>query len=379
MQTNLMSELQTYSASESTADLAISKIAKNFDYSESAFLLIFASPRYSAEALEEAFGKYWDGLPVYGCSTAGEIDSDGYAKDTIVAINFPKSHFDAHEILYDFDHEKTLVEISEKTRRSEKDIPKPKFQNQFGLLLVDGTSKLEDIVVAAVDVGLSTRMPVFGGSAGDGMQFDETFIFNHRRCHRNAALLILVATDFEVRGIGFDHFEPTDERMVVTGAIPDQRILTELNGAPAAKEYARLIGKPLDDVTPTDFAENPLLVRSGEKYHVRSIKEVTPDGQIEMLAAIDYGLIFYLGRGKELLHTLVSELGSVTVRNKKPNLILGFDCVLRKLEIEQNNLSDEVSEILRQYKVVGFNTYGEQYVGVHVNQTFVGVAFFAPT
>ena len=341
--------------------------------------MIFASPSYSAEALEVAFDKHWDGLPVYGCSTAGEIGQGGYNRDSIVAINFPKSHFEAHEVLYDLTVEKTLVDVSERTRQAEKVASHPKFKNKFGFLLIDGTSKLEDIVVAAIDVGLGASVPVFGGSAGDGMQFDETFIFNHRRCHRNSALLLLVSTDFDVRGIGFDHFEPTDNRAVVTGAIPDQRILTELNGAPAAEEYARLIEKPVNEISSTDFAENPLLIRSGENYHVRSIKEFTPDGHIEMLAAIDYGLIFYLGRGKELLRTLVSELSSVTVKNKKPNLIVGFDCVLRRVEIEENDLSTEVSEILKQYNVIGFNTYGEQYIGVHVNQTFVGVALFAPS
>ncbi|TNY47045.1 FIST signal transduction protein, partial [Streptococcus pyogenes] len=35
-----------------------------------------------------------------------------------------------------------------------------------------------------------------------------------------------------------------------------------------------------------------------------------------------------------------------------------------------------VSNILCSSRVFGYNTYGEQYCGVHMNQTFVGVAFF---
>ena len=52
--------------------------------------------------------------------------------------------------------------------------------------------------------------------------------------------------------------------------------------------------------------------------------------------------------------------------------------VLRKLEIEQKQLGPQVSDILRQERVFGFNTYGEQQGGVHMNQTFVGIAFFPP-
>lgn len=358
---------------------ALGEISTQFDPAESAFLLVFADPRYKASELEEAFESYWGDLPVYGCTTAGEIGEAGYSVGSIVAINFPKAHFKAHETLFDFERENTLVEIAERTRQESSPAVLESFSNHFGILLIDGVSGMEDIVAAAVEIGLDNEIPIFGGSAADAMAFEETTFFSNRRAHTNGALLLTIATDYELIGFGFDHFEPTDVKAVVTGAIPEQRILSELNGSPAANEYARLIGKPVADITPIDFAENPLLVRSGDKLHVRSIKEFTENGQIAMLAAIDYGLVFNLGRGKELIRTLVSELASVTLRNQKPEMILGFDCVLRKLEIADRNLASEVSEILSKYNVVGFNTYGEQYVGVHVNQTFVGVALFAPS
>ena len=34
-----------------------------------------------------------------------------------------------------------------------------------------------------------------------------------------------------------------------------------------------------------------------------------------------------------------------------------------------------VAEVLRDHLAVGFSTYGEQYGGVHVNQTLTGIAF----
>jgi hypothetical protein len=36
-----------------------------------------------------------------------------------------------------------------------------------------------------------------------------------------------------------------------------------------------------------------------------------------------------------------------------------------------------MSELLQANKVIGFATYGEQYNGMHVNQTFTGVALGA--
>ena len=52
--------------------------------------------------------------------------------------------------------------------------------------------------------------------------------------------------------------------------------------------------------------------------------------------------------------------------------------MLRKLEFEQKDLTRLTSGILRDYRVLGFSTYGEQHRGVHMNQTFVGIAFFEP-
>jgi hypothetical protein len=37
-----------------------------------------------------------------------------------------------------------------------------------------------------------------------------------------------------------------------------------------------------------------------------------------------------------------------------------------------------MSRLLADHDVIGFNTYGEQFNSVHVNQTFTGVAIYPP-
>jgi hypothetical protein len=62
-----------------------------------------------------------------------------------------------------------------------------------------------------------------------------------------------------------------------------------------------------------------------------------------------------------------------------PQLVFACDCVLRNLEITQNGLKDRVGEILLRNNTIGFSSYGEQFRGVHVNQTITGCAIgFAP-
>ena len=62
-----------------------------------------------------------------------------------------------------------------------------------------------------------------------------------------------------------------------------------------------------------------------------------------------------------------AELGDVS-------LYIGFDCIHRRLDAEHRQIARNLSDLYRQHNVVGFNTYGEQFGSMHLNQTFVGIA-----
>ena len=59
-----------------------------------------------------------------------------------------------------------------------------------------------------------------------------------------------------------------------------------------------------------------------------------------------------------------------------PANIIGCDCILRRIEAEQTQMSRELSEIMSEHRVTGFSTYGEQIGPLHVNHTMSGVAFY---
>ena len=77
------------------------------------------------------------------------------------------------------------------------------------------------------------------------------------------------------------------------------------------------------------------------------------------------------GSLQDNLHQLFAGLHS---RLGDTLLTIGCDCFLRRLEAEGREEHEAVASILRRYGVIGFNTYGEQFNGMHINQTFTGVA-----
>nr|WP_210259317.1 FIST C-terminal domain-containing protein [Agrobacterium sp. a22-2] len=109
--------------------------------------------------------------------------------------------------------------------------------------------------------------------------------------------------------------------------------------------------------------------------YVRSIQRANPDGSLTFYCAIEEGLVFRVAKGVDLMANLVHALEAITSAIGPPQAMLVFDCILRKLEISQLKLRSDVGALLRGHGAVGFNTYGEQYQGVHVNQTLVGIAF----
>ncbi|MGB3314398.1 MAG: FIST N-terminal domain-containing protein [Albidovulum sp.] len=359
------------------AETAVAEIAGALAPTDPGFVLLFVPNGLDRAALTRALAATPPAAAVFGCTTAGQITPEGYENDALVAMAFRRAHFRVASTLIT---PLTPVRIEDVVRQTEAlraHLPTTPGRRRLALVFADGLSKQEDVLVAALEAGLQD-IPVFGGSAGDGLKFTETFVLHGGELHGNAAVLVLIETDLAFRGIGFDHFQPTPNRMVVTRAVPEERLVLEINGAPAAQEYARLVGVPTDALSPLVFAENPVLVRNGSAYHVRAIQGIAEGGGLTFLSAIDDGLLLTLGRGKEIVRTLDAGLSVCDETGARPELILGFDCCLRKLEIEHKGLGGAASERFKSHKVVGFNTYGEQHLGVHVNQTFVGIAFFGP-
>lgn len=365
-----------YSLSPDAAT-AVREAAAPLDLAETCFVMAFMPQEFDRAAMAAELSERLAGVPVFGCTTAGQITTEGYETRALLLIAFPRDHFRCASMLIEPLKPISVASIAAQAKRHAAQFQRTAGWNRLALVIADGLSKQEDLLISTLETVLDD-LPVFGGSAGDGLAFGETFVFQNGQFRTNAALLLLLETDLQFQGIGFDHFLPTQQQLVITQADPDERLVYEINGAPAAQEYARLVGCSVENLSPQIFAENPILVRYNQNYYVRAISAVAEDGALSFLAAIDDGVIMTLGRGKEIIKTLEAGLGVVGPGKQLPDFILGFDCVLRKLEIEQKQLSREASEMFRRHRVIGFNTYGEQHCGVHMNQTFVGVAFFEP-
>lgn len=342
-----------------------------------ALVIFFCSSAYDLDALAGEMRRLFTGVQVVGCTTAGEIGPAGYHEHSLCGASFAASSFNAVsgclDRLQQFKIAMGQPLAQELLHRLESQAPRANASNSFALLLIDGLSVREEPVTRALQNALG-GLPLAGGSAADGLNFGITHVYFKGRFYADCALLVLVSTPLPFKLFKTQHFVATDEKMVVTEADAARRIVKKINGLPAAHEYARILGLELSDLKPSCFAAHPVMVVIDGTNYVRSIQKANPDGSLTFFCAIESGLVFRLAKGVDLLENLTQAFDRVRAEIGPPQLVLGCDCVLRKLEISQSQLIDSVGEVLRHNQVIGFNTYGEQFQGVHVNQTFVGIA-----
>jgi hypothetical protein len=354
---------------------AVADVRAQLSDADLALVVFFCSSRFDLAELGAAFNAAYRRTPVVGCTTAGEIGPAGYHDGSLVAVGLPAADFDVATTVIDdldaFDEAQAremaadmLAHVGGST------------ESCFSLLLIDGLSIREERVARQCQRALGD-VPLVGGSAGDDQSFVATHVFHGGRFRRGAVWLVArTALPFSV--FRSSHFTGDSEALVVTEADAARRLVLEINGRPAAVEYARVLGLRREELTLGRAAAAPLVVRIGGNDHVRSIQRLEPDDSIRLYCAIDRGVVLRVAQGTDMVSARRDLFDDVRRKVGTPALTLGFDCIQCKQEAEDLDGKLSVDAVFRDNAVVGFSSYGEQFLGVHVNQTFTGVVIGQP-
>lgn len=356
---------------------AVRELHAGLAQDDAALVVFFCSSEYDLAALADEVNRLFVGVDVIGCTTAGEIGPAGYCQKSLSGASFSARAGVAASAqlarLQQFEPGAGQAFAHALLQRLEARAPAAEPGNTFALMLIDGLSVREEPVVRALQRALG-KIALFGGSAGDDLQFARTWVFHAGAFHADSVVLLLFHTKLPFRLFKTQHFVSGNERLVVTEADAAQRIVREINGLPAAQEYARMVGCPLAELGPRHFAASPVVVLIDGDQYVRAIQKVNPDGSLTFYCAIDEGVVLRVAHGRAMLANLEQTFGQLRAEIGRFELALGCDCILRNLEASESGVRPAIGELLRQNNVVGFSSYGEQYGGVHINQTLTGIA-----
>ncbi len=364
---------------EGSADEFAAIIAKEAAKRPKSFAFLFHSlSAFDTKSLAAAMHRHAPDLPHAGCTTAGELLPTGISDGEALALILPGDRFSIVSAMIENVRSTSMDDIAATVERLKGDLARQTAGmselGRFALCLIDGMSFAEEAVTAAFHWALDD-IPLIGGSAGDDLRFETTTLVSNGHVTSGSAIILLVATDVPFHVFKTENFVPTGKKLVVTASDPDRRIVHEFNAGSAVGEYAAAVNIMPDQLTPMSFASHPVVVRVGGEYYCRSIQKMNADGSLSFFCAIDDGIVLSIAQPKGMVESTRSALKDIRERLGGIDVVLGFDCVLRRLDARNRQVFRDMSELYRANNVIGFGTYGEQYRSMHLNQTLTGIAF----
>lgn len=368
-----MHHIKTAHSTQTSPAEAVKELKNKLGESPIHTLIYFASSLYDQNELNAHIEETFSDAVLFGCSTAGEIVSGKMMKHSVVAIAF---------------HPKTLadikVEVIENIHLS-NNIPKAfsSFETHFGetmsamdhnryvgIVLMDGMSRAEERILDKI--GDLTNVTFIGGSAGDDLKFERTYVYAHGRTYENAAVLALMKPAIPFGFIKTQSFKTFGRKLSVTRSIEETREVLEFNGKPAALAYAEALGETLDNVSDR-FMMNPLgLMVNGVPY-VRSPQQIKDDRMVFYCNMIE-GMELEILESTDIIRETQKALNDKEMEMGRIGAIINFNCILRTLDLEKKGLTQAYADIFLKIPMVGFSTYGEAYIG-HINQTATMLVF----
>ncbi|MGD9202313.1 MAG: FIST N-terminal domain-containing protein [Chitinispirillia bacterium] len=329
-------------------------------------VVFFASSKYEPYDLSRQMQNLFPQSQIFGCSTAGEIVTGKILKNSIVAMLFE-----------DEDIEDVKVEVLENIKNEDKvsqafknfedyyKIPMMEmdYNKYLGIILIDGLSSSEEKVMERI--GDLTNVQFIGASAGDDLQFKETYVYFNGKTYSNAAVLALIRPKKNFEILKTQSFKNLDKKLVATKVDEGNRVVYEFNGRPAVDAYSEMVGTTPENASDF-FMSNPVGLLSGDEPFVRSPQQV--QGQaIKFYCNIKEGMELSLLESTDIV---IDTNNSVKTRceNSTVSGMINFHCILRTLELEQKNQTKQYGNIFSDFTTIGFSTYGEEYIG-HINQT----------
>ena len=372
-------ELDSFAAGALAAHKAVDQLGS----SDAGIGFCFASSRFDHTQLIRGIKSVLPNVPLVGCTTAGEITSDGPDKKsvTVLLIQSDSLHTaiglgkniskDSRKAGQEVAHE-TLV----KTRQG---LPRHAF-----MMLSDGLNGNGVEIIRGVQEVLGTSFPIVGGSSADDFSFNSTFQYFDENIYQDSVCGILFSGDISV-GIGARHgWYPLGKPRIVTEAA--HNIIKKLDGKPAARIYEDYFGKRVADLSNEPMARMSVMYPLGmsipeeEECIIRNAMRVDEDGALICAGEVPKGseIRVMMGSKETALKAAkkASEIALGALRRRKASLVFVFDSVSRERLFGRKS-KEEIEIVKKTFgddtPIVGFYTYGEQApLGATINlgQTF---------
>ncbi len=331
--------------------------------------LVFCSPSYDPRSvlsgIRSVLGKE---VEVVGCTTAGEIATNGPVKINSVTIMLLGSDTANFVTAINESVEQdpyTAGKIAAEEIRLKAESHNLSLAIMFTDVLVGNGA---DTVRGALDA-LGLDFPLIGGAAGDNFRFEKTFILHNDYVYSGAVVILGITEGVKI-GVGVRHgWMPVGTPRIVTKSQGSQ--LIELDNRPALSLYEDYFGDNALELKKNTLAKlaitYPIGIRvSGQdEMLIRDPLKVADDGSIVCAAEVPLGSEVQLMVGSKDEAFTAAEIAAeqaINSLNTEPKAGLIFNCIARN-KLFGDEIGQEISRIQNKIGIsvplAGFYTYGE--------------------
>jgi hypothetical protein len=349
-------------------------------------LVVFCSDSYDLDELLAGVNERSGGVPLIGCSTAGEISTGGPGDASVVVSALGGPGFSVATTSAGGVSERLREAGAElATALNDEGAEKP---HRVILLLTDGLGGDQEEIVRGAYSVVGASVPLVGGCAGDDLKMSKTFQLHDGRVLENAIVGASIASDGPL-GIGVQHgWQRVGEPMLVTSS--EGARVYRLDDEPALDTYLSRLNAPAeaydDPAAFTRFAlTHPLGLDRRSGVEVRFVGEANfEDRSLGCIAQVPQGgLAWFMEGDSDSVLTATDAACSAALEplHASPVGLLVFDCIARRGVLGEDGIKREIDQVALRAggaPVAGFYTYGEiartQGVNGFHNQTLVVLA-----
>ena len=349
-------------------------------------VVALVAPHFDLATIAEGLYEALPDTQVIGCTTSGEISTDGAMADALVlwalggdAIRVATGSGQGDERGLRNAATKAAHCLDELERKS----------NTVMMILTDGLCGDQmEVVRGAYDVA-AIDVPLVGGCAGDNLARRSTKQIHGRRVLTQSVVAAAISSDRPL-GIGVSHgWTATSEPMLVTGS--KGNILSSLEDKPALDVYLDFFNPPevvrADQTAFAAFAAtHPIGIRRRDKIEMRHIAGFNlQTRELITIAEVPQGALAFLTEGDfhSVLDAAAQSVQSAlaALNGEEAVGLFLFDCVSRRAVFTEDRVHEEtdlITSTCGSIPMAGFYTYGEicrtKGAGGFHNQTLVTLA-----
>jgi len=373
---------QAASACSTAADAAaaVREVIEGFGAVDAGAVVFFASPALDGDVVRAGLAGRFPGVPVIGCTTAGEFTETRTTTGGLSAVALPRDVVRSSAVaLADLGAGASAgirAAVGELEQRLGSPLRDLDPQRYVGIALIDGMHGDEEEVNEALG-NAAPLLSFVGGSAGDDLAFAQTLVSVGTTASTHGAVLLVLELAVPFAIVKTCSFEEAGTSFTITRADLAQRVVWELDGRPAAEVYAAAVGRTADDLDASAFMSHPLGLMIDGRPWIRSPQQVVPGGGIKFYCQILEGMTVELMRSTDLVAETATALrrAAAEVGGEASGAVM-FNCILRRLETDAKQAQQPFVDAVAALGApsAGFHTYGESWLG-HMNQTLTAIVF----